>query len=654
MEPSDIEHLAWVSDPQLSPDGAQVAYVVTRVDKTANRYRSRVWLIDVDGASTPRPISAGEETDGSPRWAPDGRSIAFTSTRRKDDKGRTQSSLYVLATGGPGEASLLCERDEGIGQVAYSPDGSMIAFASRARGEHYESPEVGARKPRKIDRPMYRLNGEGFTLDRPVHVHVVPTDGSAGAFDVTPGSSDFSAPAWFSDSVRLLATRSDTSERILSSDIASIDLVSGDVEVLTNGLGGYGAPAIDEGDRVGCTGYDDADVFPQNSHVGLLADGASQPTWLTTSVDRDWLAFPVPAAPEWVGDSLRALVADHGRVSLCEVDLEGSVSEVVGGDRWVTGWSSAGSTVAFVAETSLHAAELFIADESGERRLTNVTRILTRKAEPIPAQRFTAVSGDVEVDAWMYRPAGFDPSKHYPMLLNIHGGPFTQYGDFFYDEAQMEAHAGFVVVIANPRGSSGRDNDWGRAIRGTALDGPGWGSVDYDDCMAVVDAALEQFPFIDADRLGVLGGSYGGYMTSWMVGHTDRFAAACSERGVNNLLTLDLTSDIAGVCAFWFGDSALDNAEELLRMSPISSVDEMTTPMLIIHSDQDLRCPHEQADQLFYALKEREREVDYYLFPEETHELSRSGSPAHRVQRAELILEFFSRHLQPEPTVASE
>ncbi|NCG37983.1 MAG: prolyl oligopeptidase family serine peptidase, partial [Actinobacteria bacterium] len=414
------------------------------------------------------------------------------------------------------------------------------------------------------------------------------------------------------------------------------------------------APAIDEGDRVGCTGYDDADVFPQNSHVGLLADGASQPTWLTTSVDRDWLAFPVPAAPEWVGDSLRALVADHGRVSLCEVDLEGSVSEVVGGDRWVTGWSSAGATVACVAETSLHAAELFIADESGERRLTNVTRILTRKAEPIPAQRFTAVSGDVEVDAWMYRPAGFDPSKHYPMLLNIHGGPFTQYGDFFYDEAQMEAHAGFVVVIANPRGSSGRDNDWGRAIRGTALDGPGWGSVDYDDCMAVVDAALEQFPFIDADRLGVLGGSYGGYMTSWMVGHTDRFAAACSERGVNNLLTLDLTSDIAGVCAFWFGESALDNAEELLRMSPISSVDEMTTPMLIIHSDQDLRCPHEQADQLFYALKEREREVDYYLFPEETHELSRSGSPAHRVQRAELILEFFSRHLQPEPTVASE
>jgi dipeptidyl aminopeptidase/acylaminoacyl peptidase len=653
MQPSDIEHLAWVSDPQLSPDGTQAAYVVTRVDKAANRYRSRVWLIDADGKSTPRPISAGEETDGSPRWAPDGRSIAFTSTRLKDEKGRTRSSLYLLATDGPGEASLLCDRDEGIGQLAFSPDGSMISFASRVRGEHYESPEVGARKPRRIDRPMYRLNGEGMTLDRPMHVHVVPTDGSSGAIDVTPGDADFSSPAWFSDSVRILASRSDTSVRILSSDIASIDLVSGDVEVVTNGDGVYGAPAIDSRDRIACTGYDDAAVFPQNSHVGLLADSEAQPSWLTTSVDRDWLAFPVPAAPEWVGDSLRALVADQGRVSLRDVDLDGNVTEVVGGDRWVLGWSSVDSTVAFVAENPTHAAELFIVDENGERRLTNVTRTLTRGYEPIPAERFTAVSGDAEVDAWIYRPADFDPSKQYPMLLNIHGGPFTQYGDFFYDEAQMEARAGFVVVFANPRGSSGRDNDWGRAIRGKALDGAGWGAVDYDDCMAVVDAALEQFPFIDADRMGVLGGSYGGYMTSWIIGHTDRFAAACSERGVNNLLTLDLTSDIAGVCAFWFGESALDNAAELLRMSPISYADEMTTPLLIVHSDQDLRCPHEQADQLFYALKERDREVEYYLFPEETHELSRSGSPTHRVQRAELILEFFSRHLQPEPTDAS-
>ncbi len=648
MEPTDIEHLAWASDPQLSPDGNQVAYVVTRVDKAANRYRSRVWLMDVDGNSNPRPLSAGEETDGSPRWAPDGRSIAFTSTRRKDDKGRTRSSLYVLATDGPGEASLLCDRDEGIGQIVYSPDGTMIAFASRVRGEHYEAPEVSARKPRRIDRPMYRLNGEGVTLDRPVHVHVLPTDGSAGTTDVTPGSSDFSNPAWFSDSARLLAARSDTSELILASSLASIDLATGDVEVITDVGGLYGAPAIDEEDRIACTGYDDAKVFPQNSHVGLFDGGGDKPRWLTTSVDRDWLAFPVPAAPEWVGDSLRALVADRGSVSLRDVDLDGNVSEIVGGDRWVTGWSTAGSVLAFVAEDSTHAGELFILDDGGERQLTNVTRAVAGANEPIPAERFTAMNGDVEVDAWIYRPVDFDPEKQYPMLLNIHGGPFTQYGDFFYDEAQMEARAGFVVVMCNPRGSSGRDNDWGRAIRGKALGGPGWGDVDYADCMAVVDAALEQFSYIDADRLGVLGGSYGGYMTSWIVGHTDRFAAACSERGVNNLLTLDLTSDIAGVCAFWFGESALDNAEELMRMSPITHVDEMTTPLLIVHSDQDLRCPHEQADQLYYALKERDRDAEYYLFPEETHELSRSGSPTHRVQRAELILDFFSQRLQPE------
>jgi dipeptidyl aminopeptidase/acylaminoacyl peptidase len=206
------------------------------------------------------------------------------------------------------------------------------------------------------------------------------------------------------------------------------------------------------------------------------------------------------------------------------------------------------------------------------------------------------------------------------------------------------------VLLANPRGSSGRDTAWGQAIRGVTAEpnpGSGWGSVDADDLLAVVDAAVARHPCIDPSRLGVLGGSYGGYMTTWLVGHTDRFVAACSERAVNNLATEDWTSDIATAFRGYFGGTPLDLPEEYRRMSPITYVRDIHTPLLIIHSEEDWRCPIEQAEQLFVQLRQLGREVEFVRFPAEGHELSRSGSPVHRRQRAEILLEFFGRHLQP-------
>ncbi len=232
-------------------------------------------------------------------------------------------------------------------------------------------------------------------------------------------------------------------------------------------------------------------------------------------------------------------------------------------------------------------------------------------------------------------------------MLNIHGGPFFQYGTAFFDEAQLQAAAGFVVIMANPHGSSGRDTAWGQATMGRKhrVAGTGWGQIDYRDLMSVVDTALDRFAFIDSDRLGVLGGSYGGYMTSWIVSHTNRFRAACSERAVNNLASLDHSSDTAGIWRGWFGVSQREDLDEYMAMSPITYAGAIETPMLILHSDEDLRCPTDQADQLFYALLEDGKDVEYYLFPGEDHEMSRSGSPAHRRQRAEIIIEFFTRHL---------
>lgn len=651
MLAEDINQLVWTSDPQLSPDGAQIAYVVTRVDEDRNRYRSRVWLVPSDGSAPPRPVSAGEENDASPRWSPDGRLLLFTSTRRTDKAGKTKSSLYAMVTDGPGEASLLAEHDEGISGVAVSPDSRKVAYACRVRGEHYASDDVDRRPPRKIDRPMHRLNGVGFTLDRPTHVHVLSLDGGGAPVDMTPGDAEFGSPSWFPDGTRIAVARTNTAERILAGDIAVIDLDTKSVEVLTDGTGVFGSPAVGPDGTVALVGYEDSMLFPCNSKLGVLQDDGSV-RWVTEALDRDWNTFPVSSAPTWnaSGSGLVGIVADHGAVHLRQVDLDGTITPLVTGNRWVMGWSAVGGTVAFVAEDPERPCELYVLRNGEETQLTTVTDSFVRQAVPAPAQRFTAPAPGLdgeEVDAWIVTPHDLDPDTTYPMLLSIHGGPFTQYGDYFYDEAQMYARAGFVVVYSNPRGGSGRDNEWGRCIRGKALGGPGWGTVDYDDLMSVTDAALEQFPFIDADRLGVIGGSYGGYMTSWIVGHTDRFAAACSERAVNNLSTLDIGSDIAGVAKFWFGIDALDEdgLDELMRLSPITYVDEMTTPLLIIHSDEDLRCPFDQADQLFYALRDRDHDVEYFRFPGETHELSRSGSPLHRVQRAEIIIDFFTDRL---------
>jgi dipeptidyl aminopeptidase/acylaminoacyl peptidase len=264
-------------------------------------------------------------------------------------------------------------------------------------------------------------------------------------------------------------------------------------------------------------------------------------------------------------------------------------------------------------------------------------------------ERFFAVSQDgTEVDAWIVRPPGFDPDRRYPVLLAIHGGPYTQYGTAFFDEVQVYARGGYIVLYSNPRGSSGYSEAWARAIRGPGELGPGWGTRDYEDLMAVVDEALERYEFCDPERLGVLGGSYGGYMTSWIVGHTDRFRAAVSERAVNNLLSEFGSADFNWFTKAYAGVYPFEDVEPYLSMSPSTYAGNIVTPLLILHSENDLRCNIEQGEHLFAILRILGREVEMVRFPAEGHELTRSGSPVHRVLRFELVLDWFGRHLSPD------
>ena len=659
MKPADLDQFAQASDPQLSPDGSHVAYVVTITDLSGNRYRSRIWIASTDGSRAPRPLTAGVERDAQPRWSPDGQTLAFTSTRQVDDKGRRKTTLHLLPFGDPGETVTVFEGSEGIHGLCFSPQGDRLAFSMRTRSDDYNETDPARREPRKIEHRRFSLNGEGFTCDRPAHIYAIDLDGSSTPTNLTPGSSECTGPLWFPDGNRL-AFSIDEFAPNTATDVGVVTVETGASVVLTDGSGSLTAAAVTpDGQHMVVAGFDDPETIFQNASLGLIPvdvpERSTSPHWIETDLDRTFSSFSTMSLPTWTSAGVVTGVEDRGNVHLYSIDPEtAALTLLAGGERMVTAWSAVdtpdGSLIAFTASSNTQPAEVFLLrhDESGrEKQLSSVSDRWVARTQPVIPEHFLAVSDEVEVDAWIIRPKDFDPAKSYPLLLNIHGGPFGQYGNVYFDEFQMQAEAGYVVVYSNPRGSSGRDEYWGSAIRGQKhkRPGEGWGTVDFDDVMNVLDTALDRYPFIDRNRLGVLGGSYGGYMTSWIVTHTNRFHAACSERAANNLLSLEYGSDFAGFFHYQMGPSHIDDPEEYLRMSPISYVSDLETPLLILHSEDDLRCPVEQATQLFVAAKQLDKDVEYWLFPNESHELSRSGSPVHRKRRAEIILEFFDRRL---------
>jgi len=303
---------------------------------------------------------------------------------------------------------------------------------------------------------------------------------------------------------------------------------------------------------------------------------------LTQSLDRNCSPYPAIREPAWDGASIVFALEDAGNTHVYRVAADGSGAPqpVVAGDVWVTGYDVADGRVLHSAGTATSLPELY----EGDRAVTEIGRPFLESREIVAPERFTANSADgSEVEAWIMRPVGFEEGQRYPLLLNIHGGPFSQYGNKLFDEFQIYTNAGYAVVYSNPRGSSGYSEEWGRAIRGPALGGPGWGTVDYDDLMAVTDEALRRFDFCDTDRIGVMGGSYGGYMTSWIVSHTDRFRAACSERAVNNLMSEFGSSDFGPFFKTTWGVYPFEDVDVYLKHSPTTYATDIKTPLLILH-----------------------------------------------------------------------
>jgi dipeptidyl aminopeptidase/acylaminoacyl peptidase len=651
MKPEDVYALRSVGDPRLSPDGRRVAYVVSRTDEEGNAYRTAIWVAALDGSEEPRQFTSGERNDGSPRWSPDGRWLAFVSNREGDDEKKAKGQLYVLPADG-GEPRKLTYGKESVESLTWSPDSSRIAFARRVPDEAYEEEDDRKRAPRRFTRVFFKLDSVGWIGDRRKHVFVVDLDGGDER-QLTDGDCENDNPAWSPDGKRIVfwsmrGERWDVEfvealyELELDSEGAEPKRLSQPDESASN------ASFSPDGSRIAYIYAPEDGTYPHHSQIAVMKADGSDRRILTASLDRQCAPFPLAREPVWDGDRLAFAVEDGGNVHLYTVAADGSGEPelLVGGEQFTGLFDLVDGVLVYTASTYDRPHELFDGDG---KRLTSVCDDFVAGRELAGVERFTAKSADgTEVDAWLVRPPDFDEGKRYPVLLTIHGGPFSQYGTGFFDEVQVYASAGYCVLFSNPRGGSGYSEEWGRAIRGTGNgDGPGWGTVDYEDVMGVVDTALEKYPFLDAERLGVLGGSYGGYLTSWIVGHTKRFKAALSERSVNHLVSAFGSSDLFWVFERQFGGPMWEDVDEWLRMSPATYARDIETPLLIVHSETDLRCNIEQGEHLFILLRLLDKEVEMLRFPAESHELSRSGSPIHRVQRFEAILEWFGRYLEP-------
>lgn len=638
MRPDQLAELRIPSDPRVAPDG-RVAFVVTEVDLAEDRYVRTIWLWDGHRA---RRLTRGPG-DTAPRWSPDGRRLAFL---RADDG---VAQVAVLSLEG-GEAETITDFALGVDELAWSPDGGRIAVVATTWTDEWDGLDAAERRrrPRRIDRLPYRADGRGWTHDRRRHLWVVYPDQTEDPLLVTPGDFDESQPAWSPDGSELAFVSARHATRGLDpgNQVWTVPAIGGEPTARVE-VGIWSHPSYDPAGRLHVLGIPDPDRHPDVAPLWRLDDDGV-PVCLTGHLDRSHVPFvpPIaPAGPRWLDDGAAFLtVEDRGTIGVLHLDADGEVTRIVDGPRVVTGIDPLpdGRGAAMVVTTPTRPGELWWWSPDGERRLTRLNDDVVAEALLVEPRPFTIEHDDgVVVDGWAYLPPGDDPV---PILLNVHGGPATQYGYGFFDEFQVYVEAGYGVVATNPRGSSGYGSAWMRAVVGRWTEER---PPDLVDLLAAVDAAADAFDRLDPERVGVMGGSYGGFATVRLLAADHRFRSAVAERGLYSWTSFAGTSDIGA----WFDRAYLrmDPVEGWATRwaaSPLAVAHRVETPTLVLHSEEDWRCPIEQAEQLFALFVKKGLETAFLRFPGEGHELSRGGSPRHRIERFEAILDWHARHLR--------
>jgi dipeptidyl aminopeptidase/acylaminoacyl peptidase len=698
----DLFDFIWVTDPQVSPDGSRVAFTHVNVDEKRTGYETSIWTVATDGSDSPMRMTNGKH-DTHPRWAPDGKRIAFVRGGDKDENGKPKPAQIAMLSLAGGEAWTITDVPKGAAGPVWSPDGKRIAFLSTTTPEDTEKAQrwkitskawVGAAKdseatkspaqPRQpesesehesdvhvITRAVYRSNDAGY-LDPKRHEHIwvldVPTTSEEPTkpLQLTTGNFDEGELRWTHDGSRIyfLTRRIDEPYYELpSTDIYSVSSAGGALEKLATVPMSIGDLTLSPDGRQfafhGAVGqpirsYSQPDLWVMD--VGPNA----QPRNLTADYDFDMgdAVFGDNAAPRggngrtlyWSPDGrmLFDTVARQGRTPLVRVDAQsGGVTEISHGEEAVLGFcvTPDARTMVGLVSSPMMIGDLFtIAADGAEHRITDFNRKLWSRLNLTAPEEINYKSFDGKnIQGWIQKPPDLNPKKQYPLILNIHGGPHTAYGWVFDHEFQWMAAKGYVVLYINPRGSTSYGQDFGNIIQ---YHYPG---DDYRDLMIGVDEVLKR-GYIDPKKLAVTGGSGGGVLTNWTVTHTDRFAAAVSQRDISNWASWWYTADFTLFQPNWFKAPPFEDPQDYNNRSAITFVKNIHTPTMFVLGEADYRTPQDSGgEQLFRALKFLKRPTAMVVFPRETHELSRSGEPWHRIERLDHIVGWFDKWVMGVP-----
>ncbi|MBX3091546.1 MAG: S9 family peptidase [Cryobacterium sp.] len=662
MKPTDISLISTLSRPSIHPDAKWAVFSVSTPNVDADAYVGQLWSIRLDGTSTARRLTRGF-SDSSPRFSPDGNRIAFL---RSDGEGPAQ--LHVIDSYG-GEPVAATDQKLGVTSFDWSPDSTTLAYTARVAeagryGTVKELP-ASAEPPRRIDTRKYQANGLGYTNDRRNHVFLVDVPDTTGepsyrrapsADEPTPearsavpesrqlthGDFDDGYIRFSPDGARIafVSARHKNRDVDLANNVFELDLADEKAEpvALTGAHASYGIDGIAYapdgtirfvGSDLGESGRD---FVGRNGALYRVGRDGTAAVRLTDPAMTD-LSEGANELHVASDGTVLALNRWRGNVELVAIDADGALNPVIEGNLVVHGFDETrGVVVASVADPS-SMGELTVVRGADVTRLTDFSAELRASGLVAPVELTIPSRDGTPIHGWVLAPEGEGP---HPVLLNIHGGPYTQYTGSFFDEPQVYVDAGYAVVMCNPRGAAGYGEEFGRAIRHQM------GTLDFTDVLDFLDGALTANPSFDASRLGIMGGSYGGYLTAWTIGQDHRFTAAIVERGFLDPEMFVGTSDIGD----FFGDEYTGTDPDRVRaQSPQAFVHNVTTPTLVLHSENDLRCPLSQGERYYLALKRQGTEAELLVFPGENHELSRSGRPRHRLQRFEAVLDWWDRHL---------
>lgn len=627
-------------DPRISPDGTRIVYTLSRANQEKKKDTGNLWLCDIDGGNA-RQLTWSGERNGGARWSPDGTRIAFVSDRVK------KSGIFLLDASRPGDARELTRHGQGISDLAWSPDGSRIAYTTQFDPENPDEQEPDPDAPPKVKvtrRLDYKQDGRGYLNDARMQVFVVEVD-SGERRRVTSEPVDHYFPQWSPDGKAIAVQIPNRNGMCSQLGIISVD--SGTTKLIGPEDGVVGAWSFSpSGDRIIFAG----DTIQTHQLDFFVYDVASGNVRRLTD---DLQSLPVggapgmssPSQPIWLDDRQVLFHAMRaGASGLNVIDAEsGSVEPVHQWQATLSGFSSDASHRYIVqGYGSLEAAgeiSVFDAQDNSARVVTSYSVPVLAEHPAAQWERFDVERGGLTIEAWLLKPANFDPGKKYPVILEIHGGPNGFYGYNFTALHQCLASNGFVVVYSNPRGSSSYGRDFTMRVT------EDWGGEDFQDLMAVVDKALE-LPYVDPKRTGVSGYSYGGYMTSWIIGQTNRFQACVCGAPCFDLESMYGTSDISHT----FGEQQWGGAPHVSKEwyaahSPSTFAHRASTPTLIIHGEADERCPIGQGEQMFVALKKAGCEVEFARYPGGSHGFRNAGNPAHREDAMARALAWFKGHL---------